>query len=240
MTNPKFSRLCLGITRQVHGAGSTTSAKILSKILNLPFIEAGTKRREMAKDDHFSQNLYDDQGLYRFEKEKITKDPQIDFNLDVKLMKKITKKSCIFGGQNLVRLCKTAKIIKAPVSCLFFTVLLVCDKKVSAKRVLERKKREGLFKGKIDQKNLNQEIKDSEKRMQGNLKAWFKLYNLKEEDYFNPKAYDLVIDTTKLTQNQVASLILKNLVLFLLTSSATFSQPFSSSLFPAKVPGLEE
>jgi len=151
------------------GSGKSTVARALSKRLKLKHYSVGDLMRQMAKE----------RGISLLEiGRKAEKDEKIDKELDkrqIGLGKK--EKNFVIDGRLTAFFIKKADL----------KVFLDCDDKVRAQRIL-KDKREG-EKG----KSLTQVIKNIKKREESERKRYEKYYNV---DYYDKELYDMVIDTT--------------------------------------------
>lgn len=162
------------------GSGKSTIAGLLSKKLKLRHYSIGDLMRAMALE----------KGLSLIQLNKMAeKDKSIDFELDKKL-KELgkTKDNFVVDGR------LTAFFIsKATVR-----VFLVADDKVRAQRILKDKRQHEKT------KSLKETIANIKKREASEKKRYQKYYGV---DYTNKKLYNHIIDTTKMTPNEVVNRI---------------------------------
>lgn len=166
------------------GAGKTTVAKLLSKMLNYEFISGGQIRREFAKSKGLTieelNNLRD-------------KDKTSDIELD-EFQKKLGKE-------------KKNIIVESRLGFHFipnsFKIFLKVDPDVAAKRIFLEKRDTEPKRGSIEEtKKALQEREENDK------KTYKELYGI---DAYEEKHYDLVLDVSNMTSEQVASLITEKL-----------------------------
>ncbi|MBL7159213.1 cytidylate kinase family protein [Candidatus Microgenomates bacterium] len=170
------------------GAGRTTLLNNLKKTLKLlgfKFFSGGEWSRQYA----IKHNLHDPSNpkhhlatIY---------DDKIDYEIDVAMREKLKKNGNFvveswIAGWNMRGLKHVLK------------VLLICDDALRIDRIVNR-----------DSLTVK-EAKDSiQKREKENLKKWSKLYGV--SDFWNPKHYDLVIDTYSNSKEEVLDKVLKEL-----------------------------
>lgn len=164
------------------GSGKSTVAKILSNKLNLKHYSIGDLMRAMAIE----------KGKTLLELNKLAeKDKSIDFKLDNKL-KELgkTKDNFVVDGR------LTAFFIPHAEARVF----LEANDKVRAKRILNDKRQQE------KSKSLKESINNIKKREESEKKRYQKYYGI---DYLDGKLYNFVIDTTKMSPNQVVDSIIK-------------------------------
>ena len=170
------------------GAGRTTLLNNLKKTLKLlgfKFFSGGEWSRQYA----IKHNLHDPSNpkhhlatIY---------DDKIDYEIDVAMREKLKKNGNFvveswIAGWNMRGLKHVLK------------VLLICDDALRIDRIVNR-----------DSLTVK-EAKDSiQKREKENLKKWSKLYGV--SDFWDPKHYDLVIDTYSNSKEEVLDKVLKEL-----------------------------
>lgn len=163
------------------GSGKSTVAKILEKKLNLKRYYAGGIRRELAKKKGMT--------LQEFNKLGET-DPSTDKFVD-DILVKLGKTE-----DNLVVEGRTAFYF-IPNSIKFF---LDVDPKEGARRIFEEKKH-SQDRNEQSTNSVEEELELQNQRIESDRKRYSKYYNF---DCYDKKYYDFVIDTTKLTSEQVA------------------------------------
>lgn len=164
------------------GSGKSTIAKLLSGKLKLKHYSIGDLMRVMAIE----------KGMTLLELNKLAeKDKSIDFELDGKL-KELgkTKDNFVVDGRLTAFFIPNAQI----------RVFLNADDKVRAQRILKDKRQQE------KNKSLKEAINNIKKREGSEKKRYQKYYSV---DYLDKKLYNFVIDTTKLTPEQVVNNIIK-------------------------------
>jgi cytidylate kinase len=222
----------IGVTNDIHGAGSTTTAKLLTRLLEFGYEDPGNATRQMAVDQGYATDLEDDEGLLRFEQEVVSKNPNIDIELDTAVISKAIAGNYVIEGTAAVILAKAGLIPdeKGPLSSVepqfpIFTVLLTCNPRVAAQRVLLRKElrrrnidpstvspetRQVIIDG-LNEEQVNSQMDTSQRRKETPRQNWDRLYRLSDLEK-GEGAFDLPkIDTTNLTPEQVVDLILTQL-----------------------------
>ena len=164
------------------GSGKSTVAKMLSESLNLRHYSIGDLMRAMAKEKKMS--------LLEFNR-MAEKSKSIDFELDSKL-KELGKAKDNF-------------VVDGRLTAFFIPnadarVFLDANDKVRAERILKDRRQQE------KSKSLKEAIGSIKKREESEKKRYKKYYGV---DYLDRKLYNLVVDTTKLTPNQVVDSIVK-------------------------------
>src|SRR3989338_6280959 len=158
------------------GSGKSTVAKELAKKLGLKHYSVGDLMRKMAKE----------KGITLLELgRRAEKDKSIDGELDERQIELgSNEKDFVIDGRLTAFFMPKADL----------KVFLDCDDEVRAERVLknERKDEKG--------KSLNEIIKKINEREESERKRYKGYYNA---DYYNKSLYDLVINTTFLTVEEV-------------------------------------
>jgi len=162
------------------GSGKSTVAKLLAKKLKLEHYSIGDLMREMAKEKKIS--LLE---LSRLAE----KDKSIDRELD--------KKQIQLGKKNNF-------VIDSRLAAFFipnadFKVFLDCDDKIRAERIMKDNRE--IEKG----KNAKEMIKEIKKREESERKRYKEYYGV---DCYDKKLYDLVVDTSKLSVEEVVEEIM--------------------------------
>ena len=161
------------------GSGKSTVAKEVAKKLKLKHYSIGDLMRKIAKEKNIS--LIDLSKLAE-------KDTSIDTELDKKNIELRDEDNFVIDGRLTAYFSPYADL----------KVFLDCEDKVRAERIL-KDKREG-EKG----KNIQQLTKIIKQREQSERKRYKELYNI---DYHDKKLYNLMIDTTNLSINEVVEKI---------------------------------
>ena len=163
------------------GSGKSTIAKTLAKKLKLKHYSVGDLMRSMAKERNTS--------LLELGK-KAEKDEKIDEELDKKQIELGKKeKNFVIDGR------LTAFFIPN----VDLKVFLDCDNKIRAERILKEQRKDE------KSKNLRQLIKKIKEREESERKRYKKYYNV---DYYNVRLYDLVIDTSFMSVEEVIDSIM--------------------------------
>jgi CMP/dCMP kinase len=178
--------MIISITGNI-GSGKSTAAKQLSEKLNIPWYSMGDMRGKMAEERGMSLQEFNKLG----ESENFT-DKEVD-DYQAKLGKT-----------------ETDFVIDGKVSWNFipnsFKVFLKVSKEVGAKRVLSSSKKgertDEIFKSIQEAKLANNT------RAESDQKRYKKYYNI---DYLNMENYDLVIDTSNLSEEEALKKILDSL-----------------------------
>lgn len=165
------------------GSGKSSVGKLLAKSLKYKYYGAGLAKREYAKKN----------GLTIDELNELSKkDPYSDYLVD-KFMAKIA------NSQNI--------IYDAWLGFYFIPdsikIWLHADARVRAQRIYDAKRTEEIYKNpKTAIKKLDARFKNSEKR----YKKLYQIYSISDPDLF-----DILIDTTNLTSEQVCIEILEQI-----------------------------
>jgi predicted cytidylate kinase len=165
----------------VPGSGTTTIAKMLSDKLEMKMIYIGEIFRELAKEYNMT--------LMEFG-ELATDNPKIDKELDARQVKYAKLGNIVLEGRLSGWMVKKNGI-KA------FKVLLTADLETRINRVMNR---EG--------KSYRLVRREIEVREQCELDRYIKLYDI---NYQNPSYYDLIIDTSNLTPEQIIQQIIEKM-----------------------------
>ena len=164
------------------GSGKSTVAKLIAKKLGLRHYSVGDVMREMASD----------KGITLLELNKLAEtDKSIDFELDDRLKKMGKEKNNFVVDGRL-----TAFFIPNADARVF----LDAENSVRAKRIL----------GDVREEEINENLKSTmdniEKRESSEKKRYKKYYGV---DYMNSELYNLLIDTSSMTPQEVADSIVK-------------------------------
>ena len=163
------------------GSGKSTVAKEVAKKLNLKHYSIGDLMRQIAKEKNMS--LIE---LSRLAE----KDSSIDTELDKKNIELREEDNFIIDGRLTAFFIPYAEL----------KVFLDCKDKVRAERILNDKREEE------KSRNISALIKTIRQREQSERKRYKNLYNV---DCYDKKLYDLIIDTTNLSVNEVVEKIIK-------------------------------
>jgi len=165
------------------GSGKSTAAREIAKKLKLKHYSIGDLMRQLAKEKNISLN----------ELSKLAeKDKTIDLELDKKQINLRDKNDFVIDGRLTAHFLPFADL----------KVFLDCNDKVRAQRIQKD--------GRNDEKSksLSELIKKVKHREQSERKRYKKLYKI---DYYDRKLYDLMIDTTDLSINEVIEEIINSI-----------------------------
>jgi len=163
------------------GSGKSTIAKQIAKRLNLKHYSIGDLMREIAKERKISLNE-----LSQLAEE----DESIDLELDKKQIDLRDKNDFIIDGRLTAYFLPFADL----------KVFLDCSDKIRADRIITDKRDDETG------KNTKELIKKIKQREKSERKRYEKLYKI---DYYDPKLYDLMIDTTNLSILEVVENIME-------------------------------
>ena len=167
------------------GAGKTTFCKQLASMLGYEYSYAGGMFRELAKEKGMTiEEFYISLGSK----------PEAELEIDNR------QEQLMLSKNNLVVEGRMAPFLKAGFPTC--NILITVDSHEGAKRSLSRGENIG---GSIEEM-----MAQTKERLEAEKTSYFKLHGV--EDYFGPKHYDIVIDTTKLTPNEVYNRIVEQLV----------------------------
>jgi len=165
------------------GSGKSTVAKELARKLELKHYSIGDLMRQMAKEKNISLS----------ELGKLAeKDDSIDKELDNRQIELKNEDNFVIDGR------LTANFI--PNSSL--KVFLDCEDNVRAKRILKDERKDE------DSKDIKEIIKKINEREQSERKRYKQYYDV---DYYDEKLYDLIIDTTNISVNEVINKIIEKI-----------------------------
>ena len=165
------------------GAGKSVAKDMIAKKLNYRPYSAGDIQRELAEERGMTITEWG-------EEEK--KDPKYDLLVDKRTEEAVKK------NDNLVMDSWLAPHFVKDRSKVL-TVFLECEEMERARRRLTQKRATESF------DSMQSVIKDMRQRVATNRERWIKFYSY---DFLDKSNYDLIIDTTKLTQEQVADQII--------------------------------
>ena len=169
----------------LHGTGKSTIAKILSKELNLEYYSTGEAFRELAQE-----NNMDLKEFTRYAE----KHPEIDMNLDKKIIE-IAKKGDIIIDSQL-----SGHILK---NLADFKIHLTCPIKIRVKRMAER-----------DNTDFETKYVETALREESELQRFKRLYGIDLKDIKTLESnHDLIINTENLSINDIIRLILSKIKL---------------------------
>tara|TARA_Y100000310_G_scaffold94955_1_gene92808 strand:- start:42297 stop:42827 length:531 start_codon:yes stop_codon:yes gene_type:complete len=161
------------------GSGKSTVAKQLAKKLKLKHYSIGDLMRQLAKERKMS--------LTRLSK-LAEKDKSIDLELDKKTIALREEDNFVIDGRLTAHFLPYADL----------KVFLDCNDKTRAERILKEKRHDE------KSKNIKELIKKIKQREKSERKRYNKIYGI---DYQDKKLYDLMIDTTSLSIEEVLVVI---------------------------------
>lgn len=164
------------------GSGKSTVAKLLSEKLRLKHYSIGDLMRLMASEKKMT--------LLQLNK-LAEKEKSIDLELDSKLKEL---------GKNKDNFIVDGRLAPYFIPHADAKIFLKTDDEVRAKRIMKDKRQHE------KSKSLKEAIANIKKREGSEKKRYQKYYGV---DYTSKKLYNLVIDTTKLTPNEVVGRIVK-------------------------------
>ncbi len=165
----------------VPGSGTTTIAKLLSTKLNLRLVYIGEIFRELAKQYNMSLSEFGS-----FAKEN----PKIDQELDNRQVDHARSGNVILEGRLSGWMTKNNNVEA-------FKILLSADLDTRVNRIMGR-----------ENKDYDQVKEEIISREQTELQRYEKIYGINYQDHSH---YDLVIETTNLTPEQIVEKIIENL-----------------------------
>jgi len=164
----------------LHGTGKSTIAKLLADKLGILYYSTGQAFRDLAKERNMSLEEYTSY---------VEKHPNIDKELDNKVVSMAKKGSIIIDSQLSGHLLK---------SIANFKIQLTCPLEVRVKRMAAR-----------DQTSYDDKLKETIIREKSELKRFKKLYKIDLNDKESTKRFfDLIINTENLTIEEIVDRIL--------------------------------
>lgn len=167
------------------GSGKSTVAKLLAQKLLYRHFSAGDLRRQLASERGMTIEEFNKLG---------EKDPDTDRLADEKLAELAKEDKIVVDGR------LGWKFIPAS-----FKVFLKIDEQVAAERIL-KDHLAGKRRSERELKTANDVLDEIAERTRSDVARYKRWYSI---DYRDPKHYDFVIDTTKLTPEQIVDEILK-------------------------------
>jgi len=163
----------------LHGTGKSTIGKLISQKLGLKYYSTGQAFRDLAKDMNFTLEEFTDY---------VEKNPDIDSKLDDKIIEIALKDNILIDSQ------LSAYLLE---SVADFKILLTCSLEIRVKRMTER-----------DDALYDDKLKETTIREKSELARFNKLYDIDLNDQSKvEKIYDLIIDTSELTIEEIFELI---------------------------------
>ena len=163
------------------GSGKSTIAKELAEKLKLKHYSIGDLMRQIAQEKNISL----------MELSKLAeKDDSIDKELDNKQIELKKEDNFIIDGRLTAFFIPNADL----------KVFLECNDKVRAERIFKDERKEE------KSHHIDDSIEKIKQREKSERKRYEKLYNV---DYYDKKLYNLIIDTTNLSINEVVEKIMK-------------------------------
>ncbi|MFX0076557.1 MAG: (d)CMP kinase [Candidatus Hermodarchaeota archaeon] len=164
----------------LHGTGKSTIAKLLADKLGILYYSTGQAFRDLAEENNMSLEEYT---CY------VEKHPDIDKELDAKVVNMAKKGSIIIDSQ------LSAHILKSVAN---FKIQLNCPLEVRVRRMADR-----------DNTSYEEKLKETSIREKSELERFKKLYNIDLSDSKSTKEFfDLVINTEHLTIEEIVDKIL--------------------------------
>jgi len=157
------------------GSGKSTIARQLAKKLNLKHYSIGDLMRQIAKDRKVSLNKLS---------KLAEKDKSIDIALDKKSIDLREENNFVIDGRLTAYFIHYADL----------KIFLDCNDEVRAERILEEKRNDE------KSKSIRELIKKIKQREQSERKRYENLYKI---DYYDKNLYNLMIDTTNLSIEEV-------------------------------------
>ena len=167
----------------LHGTGKSTIGKLISQKLGLKYYSTGQAFRDLANDMNFTLEEFTDY---------VEKNPDIDRKLDDKIIEIALKDNILIDSQ------LSAYLLE---SVADFKILLTCSLEIRVKRMIER-----------DDALYDDKLKETTIREKSELARFNKLYDIDLNDQSKvEKIYDLIIDTSELTIEEILEIIFSDL-----------------------------
>jgi len=167
----------------LHGTGKSTIGKLISQKLGLKYYSTGQAFRDLAKDMNFTLEEFSDY---------VEKNPDIDTKLDDKIIEIARKDNVIIDSQ------LSAYILELMAD---FKILLTCPLEIRVNRMAER-----------DASLYEDTLRETTIRENSELARFNRLYDIDLNNKSEiEKIYDLIIDATELTIEEILELIFTDL-----------------------------
>jgi cytidylate kinase len=164
----------------LHGTGKSTVGKILSERLGIKYYSTGQAFRDLAQEKHMNIKEFTDY---------VEAHPEIDIELDNKII------NIAHTGDILIDSQLSAYLLK---DLADFKILLTCPTEIRISRMSER-----------DDVPLEEKLNETVLRESSELERFKKLYKINLKDpKMHKQLYDLIIDTEKLSINEIVDQIL--------------------------------
>ncbi|MBN2155619.1 MAG: cytidylate kinase family protein [Candidatus Lokiarchaeota archaeon] len=164
----------------LHGTGKSVVGKKIAEKLGLAYYSTGDLFRAIAQEKGLS--LEDLSNLAE-------KDKTIDYTIDYRIKQLALKGNCVLDNQ------LSSYLLKDLVD---YSVLLACDEEIRIKRMKER-----------DKEELGAKIQETQVRERSERKRFLEFYGIDIHDPDKIKeTFDLILDTTHLSIEEVTSKIL--------------------------------
>ncbi|MFW9990270.1 MAG: (d)CMP kinase [Candidatus Odinarchaeota archaeon] len=164
----------------LHGTGKSTIGKLIAEKLGIRYYSTGQAFRDLAQDMNMS--------LEEFSK-FVEKKPEIDKDLDNKIIKIAQEGNIIVDSQLSGHLLK---------SVADFKIMLICPLEIRVKRMAER-----------DGTSYQQKLKETQIREKSELERFKHLYHIDLSDQKEfKKLYNIIINTEHLTIEQIIDKII--------------------------------
>jgi cytidylate kinase len=164
----------------LHGTGKSTIGKLIAEKLGIQYYSTGQVFREIAQEMKMTLEEFT---------EHVEKNPEIDIKLDNKIIELAHKGNLIIDSQ------LSGHILK---SIAHFKILLICPLEIRVKRMAKR-----------DNTTYEQKLEETILRENSELERYKNLYNIDlSNDKEFEKIYDLIINTEKLTIDEILEKIL--------------------------------
>jgi len=167
----------------LHGTGKSTIGKLISQKLGIKYYSTGQAFRDLAKEMNLTLEDFS---------EHVEKNPEIDKKLDDKINEIAQIGNVIIDSQLSAYFLKSVADLK---------ILLTCPLNIRIQRMIER-----------DHTLYDEKLKETLMREESELERFKELYKIDLNDSKkNSEIYDLIIDTSNLTIEEIVDKILTKL-----------------------------